>query len=308
MEDKRKVIDSSLDKLYKGFELLFQQQLTEVYDKAQNKSCTKIEQLEEVIAKLRAQLEETRRENESLRSSQQSYINEINELKNAGDLFSFISKGLYPKINALQTKIQNFSENNQIAEELEVVYMSLIQTMERFDMELFSSNQGEKVDYFKHQVEEAVSTNNRNEHETILQSLAPGVKFPTGECIKEKVKITVYESNGTSFENLEEESKNKEMIVYSLNDNGQYYPVVFEQNNEVVYKLPYIQRLSIFLRNLDDDKFHLYNKINIDEILKRNGYCRCVDKITLAFSKNGNIIKYFIVVDNAIYLEEEIKF
>ena len=134
MEDKRKVIDSSLDKLYKGFELLFQQQLTEVYDKAQNKSCTKIEQLEEVIAKLRAQLEETRRENESLRSSQQSYINEINELKNAGDLFSFISKGLYPKINALQTKIQNFSENNQIAEELEVVYMSLIQTMERFDI------------------------------------------------------------------------------------------------------------------------------------------------------------------------------
>lgn len=300
MEDKRKVIGSSLDKLYKGFELLFQQQLTEVYDKAQNRSCTKIEQLEEIIAKLRDQLEEARRENVSIRSSQQCYINEINELKKAGDLFSFISKGLYPKINALQTKIQNFSENCQVADELEVVYMSLIQTMERFDMELFSSKQGEKVDYSKHQVEETVPTNDRNEHETVLQSLTPGVRFQTGECIKEKVKILIFKQDEIN------DAANKcvcapPMIGCFLTEQrNELNRFNFNETNQISVDVQFSKYLCIVTYYPEENGKTYYDikkEINIMDLLRARGFKTIPQNyLTLCFEYQDNIISYKILI------------
>lgn len=312
MDDKRKIINNSIDELYNGFNQLFNQQLTEVFESAQKLSDIKIKQLEDENTRLREKFKEVCLQNEKIRLSQQSYIFEIDRLKNRGNLFDFINIGLFPKLYALHMKLQNIGEeecnNNPLYKTLENTYNSIIQTMSNFDMRFYSTEIGCYVDYSKHEVIETIPTNNKDEHEMIVQSIMPGIEFKSGDVIKEKVKIRVYQENRANLNLSVSERRNNVVIRYSFNRSSKYSPVSFNQHNYFVGKFPYSPWVYIECMNVQEDERCFYKEINVKEFLEKMKYSGQLNIITLTFQIESGSINYKIYVGDLLIINEKISF
>lgn len=203
--NKMSIVEKTLRGIKTGFDELLKQQLTIVYTDAWDRQQIEINHLQDENANLRKQLEQKKEENCQLVSARNSFQHEVEQLKNAGDLYEFVSLGLYPKILHLNNKIQSLrnspEENKGAIVILDSFYYSLRQMMSKYKMEFFETSIGAPFIENKHEMNQEIPTDNKQKNNTIAQSIMAGIEFKSGKIIREKVNVFKYVPNVISAQN-----------------------------------------------------------------------------------------------------------
>lgn len=288
MTDKRTTIGKSLNAIRKGIEDLFAQQLTAVYDEVQKQNDVKIEHLTEINESQRSTIAKLQQELHAVSDSQKSYLLEIESLKKRGSLFEFISKGLYQRLLYLRNKINQLSFSSEevhtiLQRELQKLYDSIKQSMELFGMEFFQSKEGDAIDYQVHEPMKFVPTDIKIQNDRIQCSVMPGIKFSSGEIIKEKVDVYNYVSPTTT-----ERENQKIYFAYKL-DGSMSVPLIEINRGEFYKDIRSDGRICI-LYSYDKYNFNpLTKEINLLSCLREKCISSC-DVIRITVNCNNNFV------------------
>lgn len=294
MTDKRTTIGKSLNAIHKGIEDVFAQQLTAVYDEVQKQNDVKIEHLTEINESQRSTIAKLQQELHAVSDSQKSYLLEIESLKKRGSLFEFISKGLYQRLSYLRNKINQLSFSSEevdtiLLRELQKLYDSIKQSMELFGMEFFQSKEGDAIDYQVHEPMKLVPTDIKRQNDRIQCSVMPGIKFSSGEIIKEKVDVYNYVSPTTT-----ERENQKIYFAYSL-DGSMSVPLLEINRGEFYKDIRSDGRICI-LYSYDKYNFNpLTKEINLLSCLREKCISSC-DVIRITVNCSNNLVDVQITV------------